>query len=187
MKKQALLNTYVNNLTMQEAVRELMDRLRERRVSYVVPVNVDVLVKMETDSYLKEIAGRADLTLVDGTPLLWIAGLSGKPVKQRISGSDLAPALMEEAAKHGYSVYILGGMGDVPEKAAAMVKKTWKGIRIAGFCAPPSGFERDEGELERINERIRAAEPDIHLRGGDGRFSGGNGAPRAALGQPHGV
>ena len=41
MKKQALLNTYVNNLTMQEAVRELMDRLRGRKVSYIVPVNVD--------------------------------------------------------------------------------------------------------------------------------------------------
>lgn len=163
MKKQALLNTYINNLTMQEAVRELMDRLRGRKVSYVVPVNVDVLVKMETDSYLKEIARRADLTLADGKPLLWIAGLFGKPLKQKISGSDLAPALLKEAAKLGYSVYILGGMGDAPAKAAAMVRESWKGIRIAGFFAPPFGFERNEDALKRINERIRAAEPDILL------------------------
>lgn len=163
MKKQTLLNTYVNNLTMEETVNELMKRIRDRNVSYVVPVNVDVLVKMETDSYLKEIADCADLTLVDGKPLLWIAKFYQNPVKQKISGSDLVPALLAEAAKKGYSVYLLGGMKETTKKAVMRMKSIWSGLKIAGFDSPPIGFEKDEEELERLNERIRKAKPDILL------------------------
>lgn len=163
MKKQKLLNTYINNLTMDQAVSKLMEWIYEKKVSYVVPVNVDVLVKMETDTYLRKIVNQADLTLADGKPLLWISKLGEETIKQKISGSDLVPALFREAAKHEYSVYILGGMGDVPERAARKMTEDWRGIRIAGVYAPPLGFEKDQQELTKINENIQKTNPDILL------------------------
>ena len=78
MEKQRLLNVYVNNLTMMESVNRIHDMIREKQTSYVVEVNVDVVMKMEKDPYLKKISEEADLTLVDGQPLVWIyPGRSG--------------------------------------------------------------------------------------------------------------
>ena len=64
MEKQRLLNVYVNNLTMMESVNRIHDMIREKQTSYVVEVNVDVVMKMEKDPYLKKISEEADLTLV---------------------------------------------------------------------------------------------------------------------------
>ena len=89
MKKQPLLNTYVNNLDMDEtiqAVERLIALGNAGKRSYVVPVNVDVVMKIEQDAYLKELIDHADLVLVDGKPLVWISKWHRRPVRAKISG-----------------------------------------------------------------------------------------------------
>ena len=47
MEKQRLLNVYVNNLLLyMESVNRIHDMIREKQTSYVVEVNVDVVMKM---------------------------------------------------------------------------------------------------------------------------------------------
>jgi N-acetylglucosaminyldiphosphoundecaprenol N-acetyl-beta-D-mannosaminyltransferase len=46
MRKQALLNTFVNNVSMSEAVAEILRLAAEKKKSYVVAINVDVVMKM---------------------------------------------------------------------------------------------------------------------------------------------
>ena len=75
MEKTKLLNTYVNNVTLKEAVEFLLQKIRQQTPAYVVEVNVDVVVKMEQDTVLRKITNDADLTLVDGQPLIWLAKL----------------------------------------------------------------------------------------------------------------
>ena len=67
MEKQRLMNVYVNNLTMMESVNRIHDMIREKQTSYVVEVNVDVVMKMEKDPYLKKIsdAGRRPALSLD--------------------------------------------------------------------------------------------------------------------------
>ena len=55
MEKQPLLNTYVNNVSMSEAIQEIEKLIVQKKKSYIVPINVDVVVKIENDSMLKEI------------------------------------------------------------------------------------------------------------------------------------
>ena len=93
MEKQALLNTYINNVTMPETVAAIEQMIAASKKSYVVAINVDVVMKIEEDSYLKEVVDNADMVLVDGKPLVWISKLHGKPLKAKISGSDLVPLL----------------------------------------------------------------------------------------------
>ena len=81
MEKTKLLNTYVNNVTLKEAVEFLLQKIRQQTPAYVVEVNVDVVVKMEQDTVLRKITNDADLTLVDGQPLIWLAKLYGRPLK----------------------------------------------------------------------------------------------------------
>ena len=95
MEKQALLNTYINNVTMPETIAAIEKMIADNKKSYVVAINVDVVMKIENDPYLKQVVDNADMVLVDGKPLVWISKLHGKPLKAKISGSDLVPLLCD--------------------------------------------------------------------------------------------
>ena len=101
LKKQPLLNTFVNNVDMEETIQTIDSFIKQRKKSYIVAINVDVVMKIEQDAYLKKITDQADMVLVDGKPLIWISKLHKRPVKAKISGSDLVPKLCKEAAKKG--------------------------------------------------------------------------------------
>ena len=163
MEKQQLLNTHVNNLDMDETLTAIEGFIEEKKNAYVVAINVDVVVRIEKDPYLKEITDSADMVLVDGKPLVWISKLHKRPVKAKISGSDMVPLLCEVASKKGYKIFILGGMEGVADQAKAKLEEKLPGIQIVGTYAPPLGFEKDAEEIERINRMIRDAGPDILL------------------------
>lgn len=161
MKKQPLLNTYINNFDMQEALCAIDDIIASGKKSYIVAINVDVIMKIEKDSYLKKITDNADIVLVDGKPLVWISKWHKRPVKEKISGSDLVPQLCRRAVKKGYTIFIIGGKDGVAEKAKDNLEKELPGIKIVGTYAPPLGFYKDKDELNKINEMISKAHPDI--------------------------
>lgn len=159
--KHPLLNTYVNNLDIDETVQVIEKMISNGQKSYIVAVNVDVVIKMEEDGYLKEIADNADIVLVDGKPLVWISKLHKCPVKAKVSGSDLVPLFCEKADQKGYSVFILGGKEGIAIQAEKNLKKKFPKINIVGTYAPPLGFEEDNQELEYINKKISVASPDV--------------------------
>lgn len=161
MEKQPLLNTYVNNVNMDEAIQAIEDMIASEKKSYIVAINVDVVMRIENDSYLKEITDKADMVLVDGKPLEWIAKWHKRPIKAKISGSDLVPLLCERAADKGYSIFIIGGKEGIAEKAKQNLERDLPEIRIVGTYAPPFGFEKDGKELNRINGMISNSHPDI--------------------------
>ncbi len=161
MDKQPLLNTYVNSVSMEEAIVEICRLVNEKKKSYVVAVNTDVIIKIENDGYLKRIADEADLTLVDGKPLVWISKWYKRPVKEKISGSDLIPKLCQVAALNGYTIFIVGGKEGIADRARINLERKFAKIKVVGTYSPPFGFENDENELKRINQRICDANPDI--------------------------
>ncbi len=161
IKKQRLLNTYVNNVNMDETISEIGRLITLRQKSYIVAINVDVVIKIENDEYLKEIVDNADMVLVDGKPLVWIAQFYKTPVKSKISGSDLIPLLCKEATEEGYSIFILGGKDGIANRAKVKLEEQFPDIKIVGTYAPPFGFEKNQGELDRINSIIFTVKPDI--------------------------
>ena len=161
MKKQKLLNTYVNNVSMNQTIAAIESMIASNQKSYIVAINIDVVMKIENDSYLKKIVDSADMVLVDGKPLIWISKMHKQPVKAKISGSDLVPVLCEVAAKKNYTIFILGGKDGIAEKAKKNLEMKHPDIRIVGTYAPPFGFEKDEQELKKTNDIITQANPDI--------------------------
>ena len=161
MEKQPLLNTYVNNVDMTEALSAISKMISSGRKSYIVAINVDVVIKIEEDSYLKEITDNADMVVVDGKPLIWISKWHKHPVKAKISGSDLVPLLCEKARENKYSLFIIGGKDGIAEKAKENIERNLPGINIVGTYAPPFGFEKDDKELNKINKMISEAHPEI--------------------------
>lgn len=161
MNRQQFLNTYVDNISMIEATNKIEEFINGNKKTYVVAINVDVVMKIEKDDFLKKITDNADLVLADGKPLIWISKLKKKPIKEKISGSDLVPKLCEIAAQKGYSIFILGGKDGIAAIAKERLEKNYKKIKIAGTYAPPVGFENDEKELDKINKMISKVKPDL--------------------------
>lgn len=160
-KKLKLLNTNVNNVTLKEALDEIENLIHSDRKSYLVAVNVDVIMKIEEDSELRKITNEADMVFVDGKPLMWISKMHKRPIKEKVSGSDLVPALCELAAEKKYSLFILGGKDGVAARAKERLEKKYPEINIIGVYAPPFGFENDKAELSKINDMITKASPDL--------------------------
>lgn len=161
MEKQPLLNTYINNVTMSETVEVIEQMIAANKRSYIVAINVDVVMKIEDDPYLKKVVDSADMVLVDGKPLVWISKMHGKPLKAKISGSDLVPLLCEVAAEKGYKIFIIGGKDGIAAQAKEKLESKHPKIQIVGTYAPPFGFEKDEKELNDINQMISDAKPDL--------------------------
>ena len=161
MNRQKFLNTYIDNITMDDAINSIKKMIKEKKKSYVVAINVDVIIKIEKDEYLKKIIDEADIILTDGKPLIWISKYQHKPIKEKISGSDLIPKLAEIAAKDGYSIFILGGQNDVANKAKENLEKKYPNINIVGAYSPKLAFEKDEKEITKINELITDTKPDL--------------------------
>lgn len=63
------------------------------------------------------------------------------PIREKISGSDLVPELLDELSRENRSVFILGGLGDTAKKQQKR-EKHYPGMSIAGTYAPPLGFEK---------------------------------------------
>ena len=146
---------------MSETVEAIEQMITADKKSYIVAINVDVVMKIEDDPYLKKVVDRADMVLVDGKPLVWISKMHGKPLKAKISGSDLVPLLCEAAAEKGYKIFIIGGKDGIAAQAKEKLESKHPKIQIVGTYAPPFGFEKDEKELNHINQMISDVKPDL--------------------------
>lgn len=161
MSRIKFMNISVDNLTMEEAISKIDSLIQLNVPSYVVTPNVDHIVRLESDTNLKKSYENADLILTDGKPLIWISKFYKKPIKEKISGSDLFPEVCKLASRKGYSLYFLGAQKGVAEKAAKNLKNKYCNLKISGYYSPPVGFENDEDELRYIISDIKLKKPSI--------------------------
>lgn len=165
MTRMRLMNTEIDNLTMDETLDAIDSLIKEDNCSYVVTPNVDHIVQLEKDEELKRVYENASLILTDGKPLIWISNWYKTPIKEKISGSDLFLRVCELAAKKGYTMYLLGAAEGVADKAAKNLMDKYKGLNIVGTYSPPFGFEKDKVELKKIERQIQEVHPDILIVG----------------------
>lgn len=161
MARIKFLNTYVDNLSMEEAVACTEQLIVQDGCAYIVTPNLDHIVLMEEDEEFAKVYQNADLILTDGKPLIWISKMLKNPIKEKISGSDFFPEMCKMCAQKGYSIFILGAAEGVAEEAAKNLCKKYQGLNIAGTYSPPIGFEKDLAELDKIRDVLSVAKPDV--------------------------
>ena len=155
------MNIFVDNLTMEEAVHEIDVLIKTEKRSYVVTPNVDHIVRLENDIEFKKVYDHASLVLTDGMPLVWYSRMGGTPIKEKVSGSDLFPAVCKMASYKHYSMFFLGAAEGVAAKAAQVVMTDYPGLDVVGTYSPSLGFENNSDETAKIISMIRDANPDI--------------------------
>ena len=135
----------VDNLNLEQTVTRIIDMAgrRDGRARLVSTLNVDFLVNSLGTRFtrarhpeLLDVLRNSDLVTADGFPILWLSALVGRPLQQRVCGSDLVPALAPRARDAGLSIFLLGGGNGVAERAARKLEEDNPGLRIAGTAAP---------------------------------------------------
>lgn len=177
-----MLGVPFDNLTLDSAVDRILNLAGHYRklgqAKLVATVNVDFLTnalawraeQAPRHPELLHILRQADLVTADGMPLVWLSKLLNLPLKERVAGSDLVPALAKAAEVSGQSFFLLGGKGYVAQRAAERLKQQFPKLNIAGVLSP---FVYSDGEKmleseqddEKIVEFINQSNVDILLIG----------------------
>lgn len=133
-KKTFLLGVGISNASKQEVLEYIYTGLQNSsKKYYIVTPNPELLVMAQKDSNYKTILNNAKLALADGIGILWAARLMGKPLKQRITGTDLTESLCNYVSKQPITVSFLGGGPNIAELAAECLQKKYPGLKVSWF------------------------------------------------------
>jgi hypothetical protein len=146
--------------TFAQAVDEVERLIVAREPAYFITANLNYAMLTEREPRLAAVNRGAAFILADGMPLVWYSRWAGRPLPQRVAGSDLIYALCRRAAERGYRVFFLGGAPGVAEEAADRLCRLYPGLSIAGVEVPPFRPPTAD-EHARLIQRIRTAAPDL--------------------------
>ena len=86
----------------------------------------------------------------------------GKPIKAKISGSDLVPVLCEVATEKSYKIFIIGGKDGIAERAEQeLQKKTSWYPYCRNICTLRWDLKEMIRNLRKINQMISNVNPDL--------------------------
>jgi len=158
----AVLGLPLDSLSAHEAVEALEGLILSGGTHQIATANLDFWLNSLNDRHLHRIIAGCSLVLPDGMPLVWVSKLLGCPLADRVTGVDLVPRLAEMSARKGYGIYLLGGKGNVAERAKKWLEDKYPGVRIVGTHSPS---EESMAQLDHseILDRIHRAKPEILL------------------------
>jgi N-acetylglucosaminyldiphosphoundecaprenol N-acetyl-beta-D-mannosaminyltransferase len=133
-------------------------RTNPRLVSFA---NVHSIHIARHDHELRYALHRADLVLPDGSGLALAGKAFGLPVRENLNGTDFIPRLLNDIARNGRSVFLLGGQAQVVESCSRVLPLRYPGLVVAG--SHHGHFS--EAEDESIVHAINTAQPDVLLIG----------------------
>jgi len=167
-QKTKLFGIEIDPLRLPQAVEQVLAWVDEgqRRCRYVVTPNVDHAVMFQENAALRDAYRDASLVLADGAPVIWASRLLGRPLPQRVAGSDLVPELFAAAKPtRPLTVFLLGAMPGVAQRAARRIESQWPAVKVVGTHSPPMGFENDDARNAEIVALVNAARPDVLVLG----------------------
>jgi N-acetylglucosaminyldiphosphoundecaprenol N-acetyl-beta-D-mannosaminyltransferase len=159
MENRILFGVRFNNLGRDKLLENILDFIKSKKKGYLVTPNVDHIVKLKKDMEFKEVYDNADFVLADGKPIIFVSRLVGKPILEKVSGSDLFKPLLAMAEQKKIRVFFLGAKEETSKIAVEKMKTEFPNLKIAGRYSPPFGFENDEMENNKIEKLINDASP----------------------------
>jgi N-acetylglucosaminyldiphosphoundecaprenol N-acetyl-beta-D-mannosaminyltransferase len=164
-----LFGVDIDLLSMTETVYTIRQWIAspEATCKFVVTPNVDHIVKVQTDIGLQAAYKQAALVVTDGKPVVWAANLLGVQIPGTVPGSDLVPAIFDDAqAKQTpLTVFLLGAMPGVADRAKAVIKAKWPIVKVVGTLSPDFGFDKSDTDSKAICALVNETEVDILVLG----------------------
>jgi N-acetylglucosaminyldiphosphoundecaprenol N-acetyl-beta-D-mannosaminyltransferase len=183
-----ILGVLVDNLTLEEAINQVGEMMRQDGSHLVVTPYSESIVLAQSDSHFRKVINQADLSIPDGISLKAVASYLNMPAKNifqalangfkvgwriltderrltglkaQVSGVDLLIKLCQEAALRKWRVFFLGGQGEVAKKSAANLKKKLPDLIIKTWPGSKDITQETPQERKAILERINQFQPDL--------------------------
>ena len=149
----------IDNLTMDEAVEEILTRASAAVATQVCFLNADCVNIAYRDAEYRKILQTADTVLADGIGVKLAGRILNTNIRQNVNGTDLFPVLCAALESHEQGLYLLGGKPGVSDDVAAWIHKNHPRVRLRGHR---HGFFTPE-ELPSVIADIRASGAEILL------------------------
>ncbi|MDQ3877683.1 MAG: WecB/TagA/CpsF family glycosyltransferase [Actinomycetota bacterium] len=150
-----VLGIPVAKLTLDQARAQIVglhDRAEPALCAYV---NAHSINLAHSNPEYRQTLLDADLVLADGAGLAIAARVRGDRFPANLNGSDFNPVILEEAARHGWPVFLLGARPGVAERAAGALRARMPGLDI---CGTHDGYFSDGAAIAR---EVRSAAPSL--------------------------
>jgi len=155
-----ILGVRVDCVDMAGAVAAIERMVSERGPTHVVAtVNPEFVMRARVDEQFRAVLETASLCIADGIGVVWAMRRRGCPQFERVTGSDLVPALARSCASRGWRPFLLGARPGVAAECARRLEEENPGLQVAGTLA---GSPRPDDDEEALR-RIAAAAPDLLL------------------------
>jgi N-acetylglucosaminyldiphosphoundecaprenol N-acetyl-beta-D-mannosaminyltransferase len=156
-KRVSLLNTYVDNYTMEETIGIINTSIKEKiKLNHVV-VNASKIVALQYDLMLRKSINECDIINADGQAVVWASKILKKPLKERVAGIDIMEELVQLAYKEGYKIFFFGAKEEIVTKVVNKYKLQYSPKIIAGYR---NGYFNKEDETT-LAKKIADSKADI--------------------------
>ena len=159
-----VLNIEVDDLSMDELLEQFDAGL-------LVTPNVDHLVLLQQNARFMDAYRSARFATVDSQILFATLRWLGRPVRQKLSGSDILPAFCAhhaaraKAGRPGARLFLLGGQGDSARRAMQAINTRVGHPLVVGALSPSMRFVDDEDEIRRAIALVEASGADTLVVG----------------------
>jgi N-acetylglucosaminyldiphosphoundecaprenol N-acetyl-beta-D-mannosaminyltransferase len=138
-----VLGVRIDDVTYPEALDVLRQALASRSPLVVTTPNPEFIMAARRDPSFRAILNRSGLNIPDGIGLVLAARLAGDRLREHVQGTDLVLLLAEESATAGHRWFLLGGWGDVAERAARALVERFPGLQVAGAAPGSPAADQD--------------------------------------------
>jgi N-acetylglucosaminyldiphosphoundecaprenol N-acetyl-beta-D-mannosaminyltransferase len=150
-----ILGMPIDAIGMHAALRRIKSAAGGRTPFLISTPNLNFLVHSQLDRDFRESLILSDLCTADGMPIIWIAWLTGIPIKERIAGSDIFDALKaKNNSARPLKIFLFGGAEGVATAASRALNAQPGGLYCVGSFYPGfgsvDGMSRD-GIIDDIN------------------------------------
>jgi len=140
-----LLGISINNLTMDEAVEELMAKARGAAPSQVCFVNADCANLAWSNPGYRRVLSSASVVLADGIGMKLAGRLLNQNIRQNVNGTDLFPRLCKALEAERMGIYLLGSKPGVTDDLVRWMNEQYPDLPVRGhrhgYFSPQEGPE----------------------------------------------
>jgi N-acetylglucosaminyldiphosphoundecaprenol N-acetyl-beta-D-mannosaminyltransferase len=147
-----ILGVPVHALTTADALQQVRCFMAKPRLHQIATVNPEFVMAAQQDAAFRYVLRQAELCLPDGIGLVLASRWLGRPLPERVAGSEFVYQLAELAAQKGWPLYLLGAGPGVAEEAAAVFQRLYPGLIVAGTYAGSPDVEENNSIVQRIND-----------------------------------
>jgi N-acetylglucosaminyldiphosphoundecaprenol N-acetyl-beta-D-mannosaminyltransferase len=153
--KVPILNLEIDNLSSIQLLRQLNQGV-------VFTPNVDHLMQLQRDQDFYRVYHQADFKICDSQILVYASHFLGRPIRERISGSDFFPDFCQfHKDNESIRIFLLGGKQGVAKRAQARLNRRFRRQIVVDAHSPSFSFAENPQESQEIVARINQCQPTV--------------------------